>query len=292
MAARNQIEQDLLDMMLTEHNRAAASVEGPPDLPPELFGLAPQQRRQASAAAMSPDAYLDFLCPPSPGRNAADLSLESLWEKPQGEVLEVLQASEDDPLAVLWNTPAPAQTDGPDLSSLWASTPTGTEPDLEGLWDAPGRATEASEAGDALTGLFMTGEAVAQAEITGQSFEAGDIPMPRMARTASSDFNIEFDGGMDFGSEAPSRAASSEAARFRIDRPPPRYTFPRGNVTAQDGVVVGQRGTDGRFQRTAAQAARPVPQPRPTQVARATSAPLPPVTTTKYDILRKGGLDI
>ena len=291
MAARSQIEQELLDMMLTEHQRAASSVAGPPDLPSELFGgQAPQRMRQASA---SPDAYLDFLCPPSPGRNAADIDLESLWEKPQGEILQALQASDGDPLAALWTTPAPAkQASEPDLSSLWSSTPSATEPDLEGLWDSPGRAVEASEGGDALSGLFMTGEAVAQAEMTGQSFEDGEIPMPRMARTAStSDFNIEFDGGMDFGAEAPSRASS--AARFRIDQPPPRYTFPRGNVTVQDGVVVGQRGSDGRFQRTSArpQMERPAPQPRPAPTPRL-EAPRSPVTTTKYDILRKGGLDI
>jgi hypothetical protein len=278
-------------MMLAEHHRAASAVEGPPDLPPELFGgQAPQKLRQASASAMSPDAYLDFLCPPSPGRNAADLSLDSLWATPP----QAVQAAEEDPLASLWTTPAPTQqASEPDLSSLWASTPSGTEPDLEGLWDSPGRATEASDAGDSLSGLFMTGEAVAQAEMTGQSFEAGEIPMPRMARTASSDFNIEFDGGMDFGAEAPSRASS--AARFRVDQPP-RYTaFQRGNITAQDGVVVGQRGSNGRFQRTAAaarpQMERPVPQPRPAPAPRV-EAPRPQSTFTKYDILRKGGLDV
>jgi len=279
-------------MMLTEHQRAASSVAGPPDLPPELFGgQVPQKLRQASASAMSPDAYLDFLCPPSPGRNAADLSLESLWEKPQGEILQALQASDDDPLASLWTTPAPVAQGEPDLGSLWASTPSATEPDLEGLWDSPGRATETSDAGDSLSGLFMTGEAVAQAEMTGQTFEAGEIPMPRMSRTASSDFSIEFDGGMDFGAEAPSRASS--AARFRVDQPP-RYTaFPRGNITVQDGVVVGQRGTDGRFQRTGArpQMERPAPQSRPAPTPRV-EAPRPPSTFTKYDILRKGGLDI
>jgi hypothetical protein len=289
-APRNQIEQDLLAMLQAEQRRNS-SVQGSgglPDIPPELFGeQAPQKMQRQAAAALSPDAYLDFLCPPSPGRNVnvAEISLDALWSQPAA--LPV-QASEEDPLASLWATaaPAPVKTSETDLSQLWNSSPS-AEPDLDGLWDAPGRATAASDAGDALSGLFMNGDAVAQAEMTGQTFEAGEIPMPSRTASSRGNFDIEFDTGMDF--DAPVRpTGGGSAPRFRIDQPPPRSTFNRGNVTAQDGVVVGQRGTDGRFQRTAA--AQPAPARTP-PIAHSPPRSLPS-TQTKYDVLRKGGLDL
>lgn len=234
---------------------------------------------------MSPDAYLDFLQPPSPGRNVAEIGLEALWERPPTLPVEATE----DPLAALWSAPAPqapvqAATPGePDLSGLWNTAP-GAEPDLEGLWDAPGRPTMASDDGDALSSLFMNGDALAQAEMVGLELDAGEIPIPS-SRVASRPFNIEFDADMNFGEVAPPRTG-----RFRIDQPPPRSSF-RGEVTAQDGVVVGQRGPDGRFRTAAVRQVTPSAVPRAPQPQR-TEAPRPAATQTTYDVLRKGGLDL
>lgn len=283
---RNQLEQDLLNLLQTEQKRNASTTQGSlPDLPPELFGgEAPKQVRQASTPN-SPDAYLDFLQPPSPGRNVAEIGLDALWERPPALPVETAE----DPLASLWSTPAPqapvqaAIPGAPNLEALWDTAP-GAEPDLEGLWDAPGRPTRASDDGDALSSLFMNGDALAQAEMIGVSIEAGDIPMPSRVASHTQEFSIEFDADLNFGEVAPPRTG-----RFRIDRPLPRSSF-RGEVTAQDGVVVGQRGSDGRF-RTAA-----VRQVAPAAVS--PRAPQPPQRTVEtprpstYDVLRKGGLDL
>jgi hypothetical protein len=64
-----------------------------------------------------------------------------------------------------------------------------------------------------------------------------------MEQIASSGVDIEFSTPDEY--EAPSRPRYSEAARFRVDRPPPRAPTPTGprvgGVVRQDGEVVGSR---------------------------------------------------
>jgi hypothetical protein len=274
-------------MLQTEQKRNASTTQGNlPDLPPELFGgEAPRQVRQASRSHNSPDAYLDFLQPPSPGRNVAEIGLDALWERPPALPVEASN---------LWSTKPRSTLEQPKTRWLPFGQPrphkhlftAPGEPDLEGLWDAPGRPTMASDDGDALSSLFMNGDALAQAEMVGVPIDAGDIPMPSRVASLAREFNIEFDADMNFGEVAPPRTG-----RFRIDQPPPRSSF-RGEVTAQDGVVVGQRGPDGRFRTAAVRPAPVVSRPAPQAQQRTVEAPRSTTTQTTYDVLRKGGLDL
>lgn len=305
--ARSKIEEELLAMISAQKQRTASepSDTGLPDLPPGLFGEepnAPRTKQASAASAMSPDAYMDFLRPPSPGRNVAEVGLDALWASapaPQTPVAE-------DHLASLWSTPAPtapAPQGDDQLSSLWATEPTAAsnsvEMELQNLWDSPSRSTIADDAGDALSNLFMNRDAQAQAEMTGQPTEYGDIPVPQPRRAG--EFNIEFDTEMNF--ESPARY-SGGGARFRVDQGAPARTAFSGRVAAStDGVVVGQRGTNGRFQVTPQAPRATLSQNEAIRVyAERTAAAAPPAaparpaatsaTTTTYDVLSRGGLDI
>lgn len=294
-------------MLAAEKKRtvtASSASSDLPDLPPGLFGEEPTGPRTKQASSpLSADAYMDFLHAPSPGRNVAEVGLDSLWKTPPA--LPV-QAS-DDGLSSLWSHPSPTPTVEPELEALWGS-PTASdtpevEPELAGLWDTPGRSATAEDAGDALSGLFMNNDALSQAQLTGQDLDSGSLP-PLNSRTASTrggSYEVEFDTDMNFGADVrPSGGAS--APRYRIDRPPVHAAFSPNRLTAQDGVVVGQRGPDGRFQRTASVAApRPATHVAPTTlsrqeaIARVERAPQPAprtATLTTYDVLRKGGLDL
>lgn len=318
--ARTKLEEDLLAMLAAERQRNASGAPdtGLPDLPPGLFGEEPNAPRtkQASTSPLSADAYLDFLKPPSPGRNVADVGLDSLWATPEPVQPKGYGALPPpnapipglEPLA-----PTQANVVEDSLSSLWSTEPTASseEPDLQSLWDTPGRTTIADDAGDALSNLFMNRDAQAQAEMTGQPTEYGDIPMPQ-TRTASrgNEFTIEFDSEINFDSPVRHGGGGGSGPRFRVDQsPPPRRAFDSRVAASADGVVVGQRGSDGRF-RTAAQQPRtsitrmaPPPTTRgeaiqrhEAKVAAATPPPAParpaPAPTTTYDVISRGGLDI
>lgn len=301
-----------------QRNASSAPDTGLPDLPPGLFGEEPNAPRtkQAATSPLSADAYLDFLKPPSPGRNVADVGLDSLWATPEPVQPKGYGALPPpnapipglEPLA-----PTQANVVEDSLSSLWSTEPTASseEPDLQSLWDTPGRTTIADDAGDALSNLFMNRDAQAQAEMTGQPTEYGDIPMPQ-TRTASrgNEFTIEFDSEIIFDSPVRHGGGGGSGPRFRVDQsPPPRRAFDSRVAASSDGVVVGQRGSDGRF-RTAAQQPRtsitrmaPPPTTRgeaiqrhEAKVAAATPPPAPPraapAPTTTYDVISRGGLDI
>ena len=90
-------------------------------------------------------------------------------------------------------------------------------------------------------------------------------------------------------SDVSMQRGSTNTARFRVDRPPPRPTFNR-SVASQDGTVVGQRGQDGRFRTVATRnvppgqvvsGTRPEPQQAPRTPAR-----------TAWERLGRGGLDL
>lgn len=270
--ARTELEEELLAMVAAEKQRNASNVSSPglPDLPPGLFGEDLNTPRIEQASSDTPDSYLDFLRPTSPDQSVADVGLDSLWE-PQ----------------------VPAHTAADNLSSLW-STPesaSDVEPELQSLWDSSGRTAIAEDTGDALSNLFMNRDAMAQAEMVGQPMDYGDIPMPE-TRSASrgNEFTIEFD--TEFNFDGPMRTAA-RSPRFRVDQaPPPRRTFDSRVSSQADGVVVGQRGATGRFAQTppvqrVEQIAR-----YETKVASQESAPAPRSTSTTYDVIRRGGLDL
>jgi hypothetical protein len=257
LANRTQAEQDLLALLQQERHRNASRQEPElPDLPLELFGnVLPAEKRQVTAA-LSGDAYLNFLgaTQPAPAPNPTDLDLSALWSSSPASV----QAHEENELEGLWSTAEP---------------------------------TASGEAPDALSGLFMNQEAVAQAEMSGQAVDFSPQELGGFRRQASSrgGFEVEFDGDFDMNAPAPPRTG-----RFRIDQPPPRPTFNR-SVSATDGQVVSQRGADGRFRTAAVQTRHVAPGEviRPPPLTPTRQQPeLPRSTTTKYDVLRKGGLDL
>lgn len=126
-----------------------------------------------------------------------------------------------------------------------------------------------------------------------------------MEQIASSGVDIEFSSSDDY--ETTPRPRYSEAARFRVDRPPPRVSTPAGprvgGVIRQDGDVVGNRQA---LRQTAAapppslreirQRAREVtaPPPQETRVAvrtapvRAAPAPAEPPPMSSYERIING----
>lgn len=240
---------------------------------------------------MDGDAWLNFLTPPSPGRNVASTTLEDIWAVPPTPNADPGEVT----LASLWSTPAPLPSSQDDrLAGLWSSPEQSADSDLEGLWDSPSSPVEAVSGGGGLESLFMNGDALAQAEMAGLPLEAGEVPVTRTA-SSRGNFDVEFDTDFDTG---PIRTGGGSAPRYRIDRPPPARPFTGTVSRAQDGVVVGQRGTDGRFRTAAVRQVAPGevmrgrPAPSPPQQSRPVDPPRPTVTTTKYDVLRKGGLDL
>jgi hypothetical protein len=120
---------------------------------------------------------------------------------------------------------------------------------LEQLWETP-RGTLPEEGGgefragdEDLAGLFMNGEAQAQADLTGETV----VPITQNSWTSpSDDFDIQFDTG---DLEVP-MMAPNERARFRVDRPPPRVPFQAripDRDSGLDGRVVMSRQGNGNW---------------------------------------------
>lgn len=184
-------------------------------------------------------------------------------------------------LALLHESPqpdAPSENEAAMLESLWGSPPvTGRQVTMADI----GTLDEGIPEFD-IEQLFMTPDAVAQA--------------------TSSGYDIQFDAGfLEEDLPAPTRQG-----RFRIDQPPPPVAFNRSQQSP-DGVVVSRR-SGGHFEpvrmastRNVAPGevmrGRPPPSPSPAPAPRpAPSQPEPVVDRaslpTKYDVLRKGGLDL
>lgn len=143
------------------------------------------------------------------------------------------------------------------------------EPPLEHLWESPGRGTpedfgnqEFRADGNELADLFMTSEARAQADLTGEP-----VVMPFVQtdwRPPSDDFNIQFDNGeLDVTAHTP-----NERARFRVDRPPPRVPFqPRTSNEADGRVVMTREGGNWRPESAASRFRRELPAEVPVRQA-------------------------
>lgn len=162
-----------------------------------------------------------------------------------------------------------------------------------------------------LTALFMTSEAAAQAELSGEVVESNYSSLSG----ADDDFPIQFADEIQFSAEdIPGTGAPNESVRFQLGREAPRATpFYSREVHGgrSDGQVVSRIGSDGHFHPTEApttmsQPPRPVvPAPRSnnnwgsTRVAGTRTLPTgpaaaPPVDRSsipsKMQRLMKGGL--
>lgn len=296
-------------MASAERQRTAGETPASlPDLPPGLFGEEPNGPRSKQASG-SAESFLDFLKPPSPGRNAAEIGLDSLWSVPEQPRGYGALPPPNAPIPGLEPLEPPTANED-QLSGLWSTEPS-ADPELESLWDTPSRSATADDAGDALSNLFMNRDAVAQAELTGQPTDYGDIPQTRTASSSrGNEFTIEFDAEFNF--DGPVRTGGVSGPRFRVDQAPPARRPFESRVSSQvDGVVVGRRGNNGRFQVAPVRPPATVAQvrsefharaldSRASQVARYEAkaaqqpapAPAAAPSTTAYDVIRRGGLDL